>query len=709
MPARSDGGAGARPARKRAAAKGAGTGEAPEKKPARKRAEPSLADLMLEDLARSGLDASDARAMRLKPGDPEELARLGLPDKKSYEIPYLGLDGRPTGFRRWRYLEDTRSGPARMTDKKPIRYVQQGDTLPGIYLPPQCDWKSVAQDASVTVVFTEGEKKASAMCKAGVPTVGLGGVYSFKSNKRKVPLLQEFYEFAWKDRDVVVAYDSDAHCNHLVVAARNELCRELLVLGAVPRVADLPDAEGGKKQGLDDMLVAEGLEAVEQALSWATSYAASAALHELSAEVAYVRDPGIVVRMDNGMKMTAMAFTGHAYSNRHYHEVQTDKDGKEKMVKRSAAKAWLEWEQRYELACMSYEPGKPRVTEDSTYNTWPGWGVQPKKGPIGPWNALLDRVFGADRKARQWFERWLALPLQRPGSKMFTSVLLWGVEEGTGKSLAGKTMGRIYGKNYTLIGDGELADSRNEWAQNKQFVLGDDVTGHENRKYAERLKVIITQEMIRIDPKYIPSYTVRDVINYLFTSNRPDAFFLDDNNRRNFVWEVGPQVMTQEQVAEYFEWLDEKDGAAHLFHHLLELDLGGMEASDRAPWTVAKDAMIEDSQSSLGRWIRDLKSAPDAVLRVGEAVLKGDLWSGQDLLRLYDPDDKKSVSAAAISREMKRAGFKLVYKGCPVPTKSGQRRLFAVRDAKRWLDDASVREMSHHYDETRGPAKGKKF
>mgnify|MGYP000343702794 CR=1 FL=1 len=233
--------------------------------------------------------------------------------------------------------------------------------------------------------------------------------------------------------------------------------------------------------------------------------------------------------------------------------------------------------------------------------------------------ALLGALLGV--LPAPWALRWLALPLQRPGSKMFTCCLLWGTEEGTGKSLVGKTMGRIYGQNYALLNEKVLSgDGRNEWAQEKQFVLGDDVTGHDNRKNAENLKVTITQEKIRIDPKFVPSFWVRDVLNYLFTSNRPDAFFLDDNDRRNFVWEVSCPPMTPEEVREYFEWLD-GPGKSALFGHLLRLDLGGMEASDRAPWTNAKDAMVEDSQSALGRWCRDLQREPDIVLRDRKSVV----------------------------------------------------------------------------------------
>ena len=555
-------------------------------------------------------------------------------------------------------------------------------------------------------MITEGEKKAAALCAAGVPCIGLGGVYSFKSNKRKVPLIRAFYEFGWADRDVVVAYDSDAHTNRMVVSARNELCRELLALGAMPRVADVPPTAEGGKQGVDDLLVAEGEDALKEVLDEAESYAASQALHELSAEVAYVRDPGIVVRLDDGQRMGARDFVNHAYANRHYYEAVAQPNGGTKMMKRRAAQAWLEWEHRFELRRMTYRPGQPQVTEDLECNTWPGWGCEPRRGSVAPWRMLLDRLFEGHPKERQWFERWCAIPLQRPGSKMFSCAVLWGVETGTGKSLVGKTLGRIYGRNYTLIDDKALQDSRNEWAQNKQFVMGDDVTGQEQRRHADRLKAMITQEMIRIDQKFVPSYTVPDLINYLFTSNHPDAFFLEDRDRRDFVHEVTCEKMTREQVTEFFAWLD-GGGAEHLFYHLLHLDCGDQRPEDPAMPTAARDAMIDDGQSRLGRWVRDLRAAPDAVLRVGDVTLKGDLWASQDLLKVYDPDERTGTTASAVSRELKRAGFRLAYRGQQVTTSKGPRRLFVIRDPDKWLT-AGGPVLAAHYEAAMAPAKKRK-
>jgi len=676
-------------------------------KPAKPKADDSQ-KLLMEKIQASMLDAADAKLLLMKPANKAELVSLGLPGKKAFELPYFDATGRPTGFKRWRYLEDTRDGIAAHTDAKPVRYVQSKDTIQEVYMPPLVDWSAVQKDIALPIVITEGELKAACCTKLAYPCLGLGGVFSFKSTKRKLPLLPIFYDFVWKGRTVIVAYDSDAHTNRMVVMARNELCRELLALGALPHVADITAADDNSKRGMDDMAYQDGAEELRTVLSMAEPFAPSAALHQLNAEVSYIKNPGMIVVIDTGLKMRPSDFTSHAYSNRHYWEQTLDAQGNERLVKKKAATAWLEWPLRMELERIAYEPGQPKITAAAEYNMWHGWGCDPKKGSVKPWQELLDHLFRGHPVERAWFERWCALPLQQPGAKMYTAVALWGISTGTGKSLVGYTLGRIYGDNFTEISDIELQDDRNEWAINKQFVMGDDVTGHEQRKHADRLKKMITQLSMRIDQKYVPSYTVKDHINYYFTANHPDMFFLEDDDRRNFVHEVKVGPLPRDWYKQYMKWLND-GGAEALFHYLLGLDLKGMAAEDRAPDTQARRAMIEDGLSDMGRWVRRLRDDPDHALRVGNINLQGDLWGAAELLRIYDPESRSRATTGGIGKELKRAGFKQAYEGMPVKTSSGQQRLFIVRNTDQW-QGAQLKDIIAHYNTTRaGIKRGQKY
>lgn len=657
---------------------------------------------VLEKAATSMLSETEALKMGLAVATREEMAKLGLPAFNAFCLPYFGLNGKRTGFCRWRYLEDTRDDFLKLSKtSKALRYVQLPESPVEAYFPPFVDWKKVAQDPGIGVVFTEGELKAACCSMHIAPCIGLGGVYSFRSARLGQDLIPDLKEFKWEGREVVIAFDSDSIHNSMVTAARTELCKKLTQLGAMPRIAQLPDAPDGSKQGVDDLAYAEGIDAVVEVLGAAEAFEESAALHELNNEVAYVKDPGIVAVLHNSFLMNPNAFLNHAYSNRHHYERVEKSDGGFKLVKISTARAWLDWPRRFELKRVTYSPGEDRITAEGELNKWKGWGCEPRKGDISPWKELLDHLFKGFPKEREWFERWCAIPIQQPGAKMFTAAVLHGRLTGTGKSSAGYCLKGVYGVNFTEIGDNELKDPRNQWAIDKQFVLGDDVTGQEQRKHADRLKTMITQSEMRLDPKYIPSYTVPDRVNYLFTSNHPDAFFLEDDDRRFFVHEVSSQPLSNEFYECLRDWRQSPEGASALFHHLLNLDIGTQRAEDRAPKTKAKDAMIEDGLSDLGRWVRQLRDDPEAILKLGDVALAGDIWSAQDLLKLYDTEGRGRTTSGGMARELKRAGMMRVYEGMQLATCKGHLRLYAVRNPEKW-EKASRSQLIAHYDATRG-------
>src|SRR5205085_10589883 len=60
----------------------------------------------------------------------------------------------------------------------------------------------------------------------------------------------------WAGRTLFVVFDSDAATNPNVRAAERALVAALTVAGAIVRVVRLPGGPDGRKQGLDDFLVA---------------------------------------------------------------------------------------------------------------------------------------------------------------------------------------------------------------------------------------------------------------------------------------------------------------------------------------------------------------------------------------------------------------------------------------------------------------------
>ena len=664
----------------------------------------ALGALFAKKLSSSLLSEKDADALKLKLHTTEKTP-TGLPFKAGgFAIPYFDLRGKPTKFWRYRYLQQPeRNGFAALADYKELRYAQLPDTLNEVYLPPFVDWRSIVADATKPIIITEGELKAACGARnTPFPCMGLGGVWCFRSAKAGMALLPVFDEINWKDRQVYIVFDSDAAHKVGVMGAENALSIALSKLGARVAVARIR-ADGDAKWGLDDLVLHKGVEGLEKVIANAAPFAFE--LCALNEEVTYVRDPGLILRLDTMQRMSPRAFTDHAYATRKI-VVRHDSEKGTKLEEKSAAKEWLKWPNRGEVRRLTYAPGEPRVLPNGEFNMWSGWGCTPAKGDVSLWKKLLDHLFGEEKESRQWFERWLAYPLQYPGIKMYTSALLWGLVNGTGKSFIGYSMFKIYGANSAEITNRHLDGSHNEWAENKQFIMGDEILSGDKREKADAMKNMITQQQLRLNPKYIPSYVVPDRINYYFTSNHPDSFLLANEDRRNFIHEVIAPILPGEFYKAYEDWIGAPEvtgpGAAALFYHLLHLDLGDFNPRGAALMNASKADMIANGRTDLGDWVNTLKQSPNDVLaynneRGERKPVPFALWSSEELLNLYDPEKRSRVTANGMTREMRRAGFRQVCHGQTIPTAWGNRRLWAIRQ----VASASRERMAKLYNDER--------
>lgn len=677
----------------------------------KKSIDPKVCELGEIKLESSGLDLDDAKELGISLLAASQTAALHPSFKPlcSLKLEYFDPNGKPLPdwpkskpFYRVRYLEKG-AGFVDIAAKKAPRYVQEPNTAPVAYYPANQDWKHIINDVDLPLILTEGELKAAKACKEGFPTIGIGGVYNWRSYKLGLTWLPSLDLVKWSKRNVYICFDSDYKTNPMVCAALRDLADALHERGSFVHLVSLPALEGLEKVGLDDFLVYAGPTAndmFQQLLANAEPLGLTKPLWDLNRRYVYAQDPGLIVNQETAFKAAPSAFTGHLESTRSYQERKLKADGTVSFATVSAAAAWLKWPLRTEVARLTYRPGHEAFIQDPRpmFNIWPGWGIEPKKGDVSPFLNLVDHLFkNAEPQAKQWFLRWCAYPLQNPGIKLFSSVVMHGIRHGTGKSLVGYTLGRIYGKNFTEISQMDLHNSFNEWAEGKQFVMGDDVTGSNKRQDADFLKKLITQNELRVNMKYVPSYVVPDCINYFFTANHPDSFFLEDDDRRFFIHEVQTGPLDEIFYMDYGLWLD-TEGPAALFYYLQNLDLGDFNPAAPAFRTMAKERMIANVQSDLAGWVRNLMATPDHVLRVGEIKIEKDMLTSKELLQFYDPSGKTGTTANGLGRELARAGVRQVCGGRPVRLADGsQGRFYAIRNVDKWLNE-SPQNIAKHLD-----------
>src|SRR5690606_10250123 len=134
--------------------------------------------------------------------------------------------------------------------------------------------------------------------------------------------------------------------------------------------------------------------------------------------------------------------------DRDEHALVAEQDVRRVTIRSDLFRAWMEHPARaiVRMDEVGFDPAEsdPRIT----CNLWGGWPTTPKKGKCDLLLELLQYMCSGERNSRElydWVLKWVAYPIQHPGAKMKTTIVVHG-PQGTGKNLFFETVMAIYGK-----------------------------------------------------------------------------------------------------------------------------------------------------------------------------------------------------------------------------------------------------------------------
>lgn len=254
--------------------------------------------------------------------------------------------------------------------------------------------------------------------------------------------------------------------------------------------------------------------------------------------------------------------------------------------------------------------------KDVHLNTWQGWPMEPKEGCCERLLELIgylcaNEVDAEDKRigpiVSQWLLRWMAYPLQNPGAKMSTAVIMHG-PQGTGKSTVFQVLAKIYGKYATVLNQRGLEDKFNsDWVDCKLFLLAEEVvTRAEMWHIKNELKELVTGDTVRVNGKNVAAYPQKNQINMVLLSNEDQPLPLDNDDRRHLVVYTPPSLSPDFYDAVHCEI--EQGGIEAFYWHLLHLDIGDFHPKKRPPLTQSKSALIGLSLPSEIRFINDWRA-----------------------------------------------------------------------------------------------------
>lgn len=239
-------------------------------------------------------------------------------------------------------------------------------------------------------------------------------------------------------------------------------------------------------------------------------------------------------------------------------------------------------------------------------NLWSGWPTQPKAGKCTLLLDLLGYMCNGESGGEdlyQWVMKWLAYPIQHPGAKMRTCLVIHG-PQGTGKNLFFESIMSIYGKYGGVVDQMAVVSQFNEWASHKLFMIADEVVARSDIYHIKNtLKNLITGVSIRINPKNIGAYVEKNHMNLVFLSNETMPVVLEEDDRRHVVvWT--PETLSAQFYKDVAEEI-QAGGIAALHDALLNLDLSGFNEHSKPPSTQAKHDLINLGKDNVLRFYDD--------------------------------------------------------------------------------------------------------
>lgn len=305
---------------------------------------------------------------------------------------------------------------------------------------------------------------------------------------------------------------------------------------------------------------------------------------------------------------------------------------------------WIKHPSRVEVLRRNlvFDPSQ-QVDPVTHINTFRGFAIEPVRNDIACLhiqNALW-KLCNEDQEVFLWLRRWLAYPLQNPGAKMASAVLVHSSIHGSGKSyFFDVVMRAIYGEYGKTVGQAQLEGQYNDWMSRTLYCCYEEVLSR-GQKYSHTgtLKQVITGGTVRIEKKFTSGWEEANHMNSVFLSNEVLPLPVEPSDRRFLV--IWPEAKMYEHLQFGVDYELQHGGAEAFYQYLLDTPMQ-LEGEDRPfgphtqpPMTAAKAKLIEHGLPvwevffnawQAGEINHNGKPVPFCAVRVGDLFKVFDKW-----------------------------------------------------------------------------------
>jgi hypothetical protein len=223
---------------------------------------------------------------------------------------------------------------------------------------------------------------------------------------------------------------------------------------------------------------------------------------------------------------------------------------------------------------------------------------------------LFEVIANNDSDNYEYLMRWLQTAIITPHLRTKIFVVLYSQRHQCGKgSFVNFLVDKVFGEKLagTVTGLDPITQKHNGVLKGKLFMYVDELPSQVGQFHAsfDRLKHIITDPTISVEPKGFEAYTIRNYCEFMGSTNNINSVKIEGDDRRYVVMNVNE---TKVDDVNYWEALHANvltdRGGEVLFNHLRTYE---PKVSLRAiPQTQIREDMMELSQPSIVMYINEM-------------------------------------------------------------------------------------------------------
>jgi hypothetical protein len=255
---------------------------------------------------------------------------------------------------------------------------------------------------------------------------------------------------------------------------------------------------------------------------------------------------------------------------------------------------------------------------------------------------------------------YLAYMVQQPGKKVSWAPLIQS-GEGAGKSTLHEIMACVLGRRNTLkiAGTTIMTSNYTDWAVGHQLVTIEEVriVGSNRHTIMDKLKPLVTDNVIGVDKKYEDHRSLPNVTNYLMFTNYQDALAIREDGRRYFVLssplQHGDDIKALHATGHYrnlYAMIRDNPGGLRAWFETYQLDVG-FDPEGHAPATPYLPEFAKNAATPLAAAVHD------AIHDSEHPLVQNDLLSLQCLRGLIDATHIRDYSDQGLASVLRELGW----------------------------------------------------